>query len=98
MQLMIETPDGQLVDRLCPWSRYVQRAENGTVYHTVFYHPPDDEIYKFQYPHAKKRDRLKIYEAHVGISSPEENVASYDNFRINVIPRIVRQGSLISVS
>ena len=61
----------------------------------MFYHPAEDQIYRFQYPHAQKRDRLKIYEAHVGISSPNESIASYENFRINMIPRIVRQGQLI---
>jgi 1,4-alpha-glucan branching enzyme len=35
---------------------------------------------------------LKIYEAHVGISSSKEEISTYENFRINVIPRIVKQG------
>jgi 1,4-alpha-glucan branching enzyme len=77
---------------LCPWSRYVQRAEKSKVYHGVFYNLPADQIYQFKYPQPKKRDRLKIYEAHVGISSPKEEIATYENFRINVIPRIVKQG------
>ncbi|CAF4501480.1 unnamed protein product, partial [Rotaria sp. Silwood2] len=90
--LLLEIADGQLVDRICPWSRYVQRAEKANVYHGVFYNPPHDQIYQFKYCQPKKRDRLKIYEAHVGISSPKEEIATYENFRINVIPRIVKQG------
>ena len=35
---------------------------------------------------------MKIYEAHIGISSWNYEVANYENFRINVLPRIVRQG------
>uniref|UniRef100_A0A1I8FHS6 1,4-alpha-glucan branching enzyme n=1 Tax=Macrostomum lignano TaxID=282301 RepID=A0A1I8FHS6_9PLAT len=31
---------------------------------------------------------LRIYEAHVGISSPEERVATYDYFRESVLPRV----------
>uniref|UniRef100_A0A672KEK4 1,4-alpha-glucan branching enzyme 1 n=1 Tax=Sinocyclocheilus grahami TaxID=75366 RepID=A0A672KEK4_SINGR len=31
---------------------------------------------------------LRIYEAHVGISSPEEKIASYKNFTRDVLPRI----------
>ncbi|CAF2027266.1 unnamed protein product [Rotaria magnacalcarata] len=92
IKLLLEIGNGQLVDRLCPWSRYVQRAEKSSVYHGVFYNPPIDEIYQFKYSQPKKRDRLKIYEAHVGISSPKQEIATYENFRVNVIPRIVKQG------
>ena len=35
---------------------------------------------------------MKIYEAHVGISSSNDGIATYENFRVNVIPRIVKQG------
>lgn len=92
LQLLVETSDGQLVTRICPWSRYVQRTEKATVYHGVFYDPPAEQIYQFRYPQPQKRDRLKIYEAHVGISSAEEGIATYENFRVNIIPRIVQQG------
>ncbi|CAF1468268.1 unnamed protein product [Adineta steineri] len=92
IKLLIETSDGKLVNRICPWSRYVQRAEKSNIYHGVFYDPPNNEIYQFKYSQPKKRDRLKIYEAHVGISSSNEEIATYENFRINIIPRIVKQG------
>ncbi|MFW5996446.1 MAG: alpha-amylase family glycosyl hydrolase [Lentisphaeria bacterium] len=35
---------------------------------------------------------LKIYEAHIGMSSEEEKTASYDEFRREVLPRIVKAG------
>ncbi len=35
---------------------------------------------------------LKIYEAHIGMSSEEEKIASYDEFRQNVLPGIVDAG------
>lgn len=70
----------------------MQRAEKSNVYHGVFYNPPADQVYKFKHPHAKKKDRLKIYEAHVGISSWKGEISTYENFRVNVLPRIVRQG------
>lgn len=88
----METSTGHLVDRLCPWSRYVQRSEDSKVYHSVFYHPSADQIHQFRYPQVKKRDRLKIYEAHVGISSAEEKISTYDHFRCHIIPRIAEQG------
>jgi 1,4-alpha-glucan branching enzyme len=88
----LETPDGQMVDRVCPWSRYVQRAEKSNTYHGVFYNPPSEQIYKFQHPQPKKKERLRIYEAHVGISSWKGEVATYENFRVNVLPRVIKQG------
>ncbi|UJR21858.1 hypothetical protein I4U23_024931 [Adineta vaga] len=92
IKLLIETSDGKLVNRLSPWSRYVKRAEKANVYHGVFYDPPTDQIYQFKYSQPKKRDRLKIYEAHVGISSSNEGIATYENFRLNILPRIIKQG------
>lgn len=35
---------------------------------------------------------LRIYEAHVGMSSEEPVVASYTHFKDEVLPRIKRQG------
>ena len=35
---------------------------------------------------------LKIYEAHIGMSSEEEKIASYDEFRENILPRIIDAG------
>ena len=87
-----------MLDRLCPWSRYVQRAEKANTYHGVFYNPPADQVYKFQHPQPKKKDRLKIYEAHVGISSWKGEIATYENFRVHMIPRIVKQGTIVSHS
>ncbi|CAF0754152.1 unnamed protein product [Didymodactylos carnosus] len=92
IKLLVETHDGRLLDRLCPWSRYVFRAPEANTYHGVFYNPPADQIYKFKHAQPKKKERLKIYEAHIGISSWEGKIATYDNFRQNVIPRIVKQG------
>ncbi|CAF0824407.1 unnamed protein product [Adineta ricciae] len=92
VKLLIETPGGQLEDRICPWSRYVQRAEKANTYHGVFYNPPAEQVYKFKHEQQKKKERLKIYESHVGISSWKGEVATYENFRLNVLPRVVRQG------
>lgn len=51
------------------------------------------------HPSACRRNRkplrqasLRIYEAHVGMASEEAEVASYDDFRRDVLPRIARQG------
>jgi 1,4-alpha-glucan branching enzyme len=48
--------------------------------------------YKFQHPHPKKSDNLRIYESHVGIASWEGKIATYKEFAQNVIPRIKNLG------
>ncbi|HIZ86489.1 MAG TPA: alpha amylase C-terminal domain-containing protein [Candidatus Coprenecus stercoravium] len=48
--------------------------------------PPKKYRWKHRFvPHSRCP---LIYEAHVGMSSEEEKVASFDEFRINVLPRI----------
>uniref|UniRef100_A0A672ZG81 1,4-alpha-glucan branching enzyme n=1 Tax=Sphaeramia orbicularis TaxID=375764 RepID=A0A672ZG81_9TELE len=43
---------------------------------------------KHVHPRPQKPRSLRIYEAHVGIASPEGKIASYTNFTTNVLPRI----------
>jgi 1,4-alpha-glucan branching enzyme len=88
--LLLKSKDGQLLDRICPWATYVVQPQDSVIYDHVFWNPAQ----KFQFRHSKPDlpSDLKIYEAHVGISSPEYKVASYDYFRTNMIPRIKKQG------
>ncbi|KAL7948175.1 hypothetical protein V8C42DRAFT_351467 [Trichoderma barbatum] len=39
-------------------------------------------------PHNSKIKSIRIYEAHVGISSPEQRVTTYEEFTENTLPRI----------
>jgi len=41
IKLSIETITGELVDRISPWSNYVEQCPNTKVYHSVFYNPPE---------------------------------------------------------
>ncbi|OAX78912.1 1,4-alpha-glucan-branching enzyme, partial [Emergomyces africanus] len=50
--------------------------------------PPPQDRYTFKHPRPPKPARLRIYEAHVGISSPETRVATYKEFTKNMLPRI----------
>ncbi|KAK5981571.1 Deltamethrin resistance-associated NYD-GBE [Trichostrongylus colubriformis] len=84
------TKDGRTMDKLSPWAAYVTRPKDTVVYHQQFYNPPNK--YKFVHPRPKRPESLRIYEAHVGISSPEGKVNTYRAFADDVIPRIVKQG------
>jgi 1,4-alpha-glucan branching enzyme len=48
--------------------------------------------YQFKYTRPKKPTSMRIYEAHVGISSPEGKIATYTYFKDNVLPIIKKQG------
>ncbi|CAE1332335.1 GBE1 [Acanthosepion pharaonis] len=91
MKLVIETPSGELVDRLSPWATYVV-CTNVPVFDHCFWNPPESERYQFKHPRPPKPTRLRIYETHVGISSWEGKVASYKWFTHQVIPRIAKLG------
>ena len=56
----------------------------------VFWNPPSKYIHKHKRP--SRPPSLRIYEAHVGISSSEYKVADYRNFTTKVIPHIVANG------
>ena len=52
------------------------------------------QTYKFKNRCLPRPKALRIYEAHVGIASPEGVVATYKNFTHNVLPRISKLGTI----
>lgn len=69
--------------------RSVQDPETGA-FTGQFWNPPS--AYQWQHEAAKHSGGLRIYEAHVGMSSEQERVATFDEFTDDVLPRIARAG------
>ena len=90
VKLFIKTKDGQTLWRISPWARYAVQFEERADYHAVHWSPPEHYVWKHQRPGKPKS--IRIYEAHVGISSPEPKIASYTYFADNVLPRIKALG------
>ncbi|XP_062275594.1 1,4-alpha-glucan-branching enzyme [Scomber scombrus] len=90
LKVVVHTKDGKRLYRISPWAKYVTRDEGRVIYDWVHWDPllPYIQIH----PRPKKPTSLRIYEAHVGIASPEEKIASYTNFITNVLPRIKELG------
>ncbi len=44
--------------------------------------------YKWKNPSMKKKDNPLIYECHIGMSGEAERVATFEEFRTNVLPRV----------
>ena len=85
----MDLPNGELIYRTPPWiKRVVQDLNVSPVYDSVFRNPPKEEQYTFKNQRPKIPQSLRIYEAHVGISSPETRVATYKEFTKNMLPRI----------
>ncbi|KAJ3086570.1 alpha-1,4-glucan branching enzyme [Physocladia obscura] len=75
------------LERLPAYIKYAtQDLSQSPVYSAIFWNPADE--YVFKHPQPKRPKCLRIYESHVGISSPEGRVASYTEFKNNVLPRI----------
>lgn len=90
VKVSIQLENGNLVDRISPWIRYAVCPEDNILYEGIHWDPP--QPYQWQHSRPKKTSGLRIYEAHVGIASPEPKVASYKDFALNVIPRIKKLG------
>lgn len=86
VKLLIKTKDGQTLWRMSPWTKYAVQPSEKADYHPVFWNPP--EPYQWKHDHPGKPNSIRIYEGHVGISSPEAKVASYRYFADNLLPRI----------
>jgi len=91
VKVMFILPSGQRIYRIPAWIRRVeQQLHVSPVYDGIYWDPPNAYSWKNKKP--ERPETLRIYEAHVGISSPEPRCATYDEFRENVIPRIVNLG------
>lgn len=89
VKISLVLPGGSRVDRLPAWIKYVtQDLSVSPAYDARFWNPEPSEKYSFKHPRPRKPESIRIYEAHVGISSPEQRVATYDEFTDNVLPRI----------
>ena len=76
--------------RLPSYANYVVQDENSVDFSAVVWSPKTP--YSWQYKTPPKPKVPLIYEAHVGMSSQEEKVASFNEFTTEVLPRIKESG------
>ncbi|XP_077150188.1 1,4-alpha-glucan-branching enzyme isoform X1 [Ranitomeya variabilis] len=86
IKVVIKTKSGEVIYRISPWAKYVFQEEKKVVYDWVHWQPVDSYTCKYERP--RRPNSIRIYEAHVGIASPEGKIASYKNFTHNVLPKI----------
>ncbi|KAF8929225.1 alpha-1,4-glucan branching enzyme, partial [Haplosporangium gracile] len=84
-------PDGTRIDRLPAWiKRVTQDLSVSPIYDAIFWNPAKKYQWKNKAP--PKPASLKVYEAHVGIATPEGRVGQFTEFTANVLPRIKKLG------
>jgi 1,4-alpha-glucan branching enzyme len=77
--------------RLPSYIRRVVQNDTTKVFNAQVWAPAKDYLWKNERINAAARPPF-IYEAHVGMSTMEEKIGSYNEFRINVLPRIKKAG------
>ena len=95
VRVVMETEDGRVIDRIPSWIQAIAPcSDEGANYHNGIYHDPPPET-KHAWLHAKpvtKPKSLRIYEAHVGMSSEEHRYGTYREFADEVLPRVAQLG------
>ncbi|EIW82082.1 glycoside hydrolase family 13 protein [Coniophora puteana RWD-64-598 SS2] len=93
VKISLISPTNERIERLPAWvQRVTQDLVISPVYEARFWNPPAEETYTFKNPRPPKPEAIRIYEAHVGISSSEPRIGTYNEFTENVLPRIKKLG------
>jgi len=83
--------DGGQGERIPAWCRRVVQDDATKIFSAQVWDP--EKPYEFKKKNFRpKRNPLLIYECHIGMAQDAERVGTYDEFRENVLPRIVEEG------
>lgn len=77
--------------RIPAWANYVVQDNETNIFNAQVWAP--DLPYKWKHPNFKPSGEPPlIYEAHIGMAGEEERVHTYDEFRVEMLPRIKENG------
>ncbi len=89
-KLLVEW-NGGCGERIPAWARRVVQDEDTKIFSAQVWAPEHE--YKFRVKHFKPQTQpLMIYECHIGMATNQEKVGTYNEFRENVLPRIIKDG------
>jgi 1,4-alpha-glucan branching enzyme len=86
--LHAQAADGSWIDKIPAWIKFAVQAPGEIPFNGVYYDPPAEDRHQFVHPRPSIPSALRIYEAHVGMSSVEPKISTYTEFRDTVLPRI----------
>lgn len=83
--------NGGCGERIPAWCQRVVQDNNTKIFSAQVWNP--EEPYKWKKTKFKPNTSpLLIYECHIGMSQDAEKVGTYNEFRVNVLPRIIKDG------
>lgn len=82
--------NGGCGERIPAWTRRVYQDADTKIFNAQVWYPKIK--YQWKNDYKNKHKNPLVYEAHVGMSAIEGKVASYNEFRIHVLPRISKAG------
>lgn len=83
--------DGGSGERIPAWCQRVVQDESTKVFSAQVWDPEKKYVFKKK-NFRPKRDPLLIYECHIGMGENAEKVGTYNEFRTNVLPRVIEDG------
>lgn len=83
--------DGGQGERIPAWVNRVVQDENTHIFSAQIWNPEKPYLFK-ENEFKPTIDPLLIYECHIGMAQEEEKVGTYNEFRENILPRIVNEG------
>ena len=83
--------DGGQGERIPAWAVRVVQDEDTKIFSAQVWNP--EKKYEWKHTFHRRNDTpLLIYECHIGMGQDLEKVGTYNEFRENIIPRIVKAG------
>jgi len=82
--------DGARYDRIPAYARRVVQDGTSKIFNAQVWSPPGAYAWKHESPES--REFPLVYEAHVGMAQEAEGIGSYEQFRVNILPRIAEAG------
>ncbi|QNN20747.1 1,4-alpha-glucan-branching enzyme [Planctomycetales bacterium ZRK34] len=82
---------GSAGDKIPAYIKRVTQVPNSIEFVGHYWQPPEPYVWQHESP-TTIDGGLRIYEGHVGMSQEEGKVGSFDEFRLNVLPRIADLG------
>lgn len=82
--------DGGSGERIPSYATYVVQDSESLIFDAVVWNP--SRRYEWKHKKVESKRPVLIYEAHVGMSGEKEGVATYNDFRERILPRIRNLG------
>lgn len=91
---LVQRSDDTDFDRISPWARLAWESAETHLMDSVVYDYTRKDLYSFKYPRPPipMGKHPKIYELHVGVASEGESVGTYEDLRLNILPRLRLSG------